>query len=256
VRLDWEIARRGYRRYAAYPAATVAGAFTNTVFGFMKGYILVALFTHRARVGGYDTADTLTYVWLAQALIMTVYAFAWFDVALRIRSGDIAGDLTRPLDPLRYWLAFHFVFRGIPPFVVGALAFHLRFPSSPLVWIAFFASVTLGVVVSFGFRFLYNLASFWLLDYRGAGLLAMIVSLLFSGLIVPLAFFPSWLAAVAHALPFAAIVQTPVDVFLGKHRGLDLLGVLVLQAAWAAAMLLLARGALAAGTRRLVVQGG
>ena len=263
MRLDWEIARRGYRRYAAYPAATVAGAFTNVVFGFMKGYILVTVFAHRSHVGGYDTADTLTYVWLAQALIMTVYAFAWFDVALRIRSGDIAGDLTRPLDPLRYWLAFdlgrafyHFVFRGVPPFIVGALAFHLRFPASPVVWVAFVASVALGVVVSFAFRFLYNLASFWLLDYRGAGLLAMIVSLLFSGMIVPLAFFPSWLATLAHALPFAAIVQTPIDVFLGKHRGFDLLGVLGLQLAWAAALLLVARAALAAGTRRLVVQGG
>jgi ABC-2 type transport system permease protein len=262
VRLDWEIARRGYRRYAAYPAATFAGAFTNTVFGFMKGYVLLAVFADRARVGGYDTADTLTYVWLAQALIMTVYAFAWFDVALRIRSGDIAGDLTRPLDPLRYWLAFdlgrslyHFVFRGIPPFIVGALAFDLRFPE-PGLWIAFLASVTLGVVVSFAFRFLYNVASFWLIDYRGAGLLAMIVALLFSGFIVPISFFPDWLAAVAHALPFAAIVQTPIDVFLGKHTGLDLIGTLALQAGWAVALLGLARVVLAAGTRRLVIQGG
>ncbi|HST14537.1 MAG TPA: hypothetical protein VLJ44_06770, partial [Gaiellaceae bacterium] len=33
VRVDWEIAKRGWRRYAAYPWATVAGAFTNTIFG-------------------------------------------------------------------------------------------------------------------------------------------------------------------------------------------------------------------------------
>ena len=36
MRLDWEIARRGYRRYAAYPGATWAGVFTNTIFGLLQ----------------------------------------------------------------------------------------------------------------------------------------------------------------------------------------------------------------------------
>ena len=30
MRLDWEIAKRGWRRYAAYPCATAAGVFTIT----------------------------------------------------------------------------------------------------------------------------------------------------------------------------------------------------------------------------------
>src|SRR5438105_14101198 len=81
LRLDWEIARRGYRRYATYPWATVAGAFTNAIFGFMQAYILLAVFRHRTNVGGYDARDAVTYVWLAQALIMTVYSFSWQDLA-------------------------------------------------------------------------------------------------------------------------------------------------------------------------------
>jgi ABC-2 type transport system permease protein len=61
VRLDWEIAKRGWRRYAAYPWATVAGIFTNTVFGFIQAYILLALYSHRSDVGGYSARDTVTY---------------------------------------------------------------------------------------------------------------------------------------------------------------------------------------------------
>ena len=129
--LDREIAKRGWRRYAAYPGATIAGMFTNTVFGFIQAYILLAVFRHRTDIGGYDAGDTVTYVWLAQALIMTVYMFGWQELALRIRDGSIATDLARPLDPQRYWLAFdlgrapyHFIFRGVPPFVFGALVFH------------------------------------------------------------------------------------------------------------------------------------
>ena len=61
MRLDWEIAKRGYRSYAAYPAATAAGVFTNTVFGFMQAYILLAVFASRTDVGGYDAQDAVTF---------------------------------------------------------------------------------------------------------------------------------------------------------------------------------------------------
>jgi ABC-2 type transport system permease protein len=262
VRVDWEVARRGYRRYAAYPAATVAGAFTNTVFGFLQAYILLAVYRHRTDVGGYDVADTVTYVWLAQALIMTVFVFGWYELALRIRDGSIATDLARPLSPLRYWLAFdlgrapyHFLFRGVPPFVIGAFVFDLNYPSA-VDAAAFVVSVALAVVVSLAFRFLYNAAAFWLLDYRGVSNIAITASLFFSGMILPLQFFPDWLRTLAHALPFQSIIQVPVDIFLGKHHGASLAGALALQAAWALALLALAEAALRAGTRKLVIQGG
>src|SRR3954464_6908008 len=262
MRLNWEIAKRGYRRYAAYPAATWAGAFTNTVFGFMQAYILLAVYRHRTDVGGYDAADAVTYVWVGEALIMTVCSFGWRELALRIKDGSIAVDLARPLDPQRYWLAYdlgrppyHFLYRGVPPFIVGALVFDLRTPS-PLDFAVFPVSIALAVVVSLGFRFLYNSAAFWLVDYRGVVTVAITVNLFLSGMVMPLSFFPDWLRSVAHALPFAAILQTPVDVWLGKHHGAGLAGVLALQLVWAAVLLGLGRVALRAGARRLVVQGG
>ena len=73
---------------------------------------------------------------------------------------------------------------------------------------------------------------------------------------LPLAFFPHWLETFARVLPFASIVQVPIDVYLGKHTGLDLVWVLGVQAAWAVALLALGRVALTRGTRKLVVQGG
>ena len=263
MRLYWEIARRGFRRYAAYPGATVAGIFTNTVFGFLIAYILLAVFRERAAVGSYDATDAVTYTWLAQGLLMTVYIWGWYEVALRVQSGDVATDLQRPLDFQGYWLAqdlgralYHALFRGVPPFVVGALAFDVRLPSDPFVWVFFLVSIVLAVCVSFAFRFLFNLAAFWLLDYRGPGVLAMVASTFFSGMIIPIAFFPDWLGTLAWSLPFAAMVQAPVEVFVEHARGLELAGLLGLQAVWAVVLLLVGRAVFAAGTRKLVVQGG
>jgi len=258
VRVDWEIAKRGWRRYAAYPWATVAGVFTNTIFGFIQAYILLAVYRHRDVVGGYDPADSVTYVWLVQALLMTVQVFGWQELAARVREGSIATDLSRPIDPQRYWLAYdlgrapyHFLFRGVAPFVLGALLFRLHYPSATAA-ILFVVSVVLAVVVSLGFRFLYNLPAFWLLDIRGVVLLVVSASLFFSGAIVPVAYFPAWLKAIADVLPFAAILQTPVDVWLGKAHGWQI----GLQLAWAVVLFALGRVVLARATRKLVVQGG
>jgi ABC-2 type transport system permease protein len=75
-------------------------------------------------------------------------------------------------------------------------------------------------------------------------------------MVLPLTFFPSALRTVAHALPFAAVMQTPIDVWLGKREGLSLVGALSVQMLWALVLLGLCRLALRRGTRRLVIQGG
>jgi len=93
-----QLARAGWRRYSVYPAATLAGLFTNVVFGVLRTYVLLAVVRGRVAVGGYTASDFVTYAWLTQGLMMTVYLFTWTDLALRIRSGDVAIDLVRPID--------------------------------------------------------------------------------------------------------------------------------------------------------------
>ena len=69
-------------------------------------------------------------------------------------------------------------------------------------------------------------------------------------------FFPGWLRTIANVLPFASILQSPVDIWLGKRHGLELAGTLALQVFWAVVLLGLGRLALRSGSRKLVVQGG
>ena len=203
MRLEWELAKRGYRRYAAYPAATWAGILTNSVFGFIQAYVLLAMYDDRDDIGGYDAADALTYVWLAQAMIAAVSIFGWNELGERIRSGDVATDLIRPVHPLRAGLAFDYgralyqtLFRGLPPMVVGAIVFDLTAPSDPLVWFVFVVSVVLAISVAYAFHFLYNIVAFWLLDYRGVMRISVAVLAFFSGLYIPVGFFPDWLQTV------------------------------------------------------------
>ena len=265
IRLGFELARRGYGRYAAYPGATWAGLFTNSFFGLLIAYVMLAVYENRDDVGGYDVAEALTYVWLGQGLLSVVASFgpSWSELAQRVRSGEIAVDLYRPLDLQAAGLAqdfgraaYQLLFRALPPFLLGALVFDLTAPTDPLRWLAFGVSLVLAVAVSFAIRFIFNLLAFWLLDYRGPYVIAIAVNVVLSGLAVPLVFFPGELADVLRTLPFAATLQTPIDVYLGEELGGSTLGALALQVVWAALLLGFGRVVLAAGTRKLVVQGG
>ena len=263
MRLWWEVARRGFRRYATYRWATFAGVFTNTVFGFIRAYVLIALFAAVPRIGAYDRADALTYTFLVQGLIMPLYLWGWLEIAESVQSGQIATDLYRPLDYQMYWLfqdlgraAYHAIMRGIPPFVVAAIVFDLRLPQHPVTWLAFASSVGLAVTVSYAMRFMVNLSAFWIIDIRGVHALAAAIWTSLSGFIIPIAFFPDGLRDVIRLLPFVAMIEMPIEIFLEHVRGVDLVATMAVQAAWALVLLGAGRGLLSGATRKLVVQGG
>lgn len=260
------VAVRGFRRWATYRTATAAGVFTNTVFGFIVSYSYVALWDQRPHLGGYSQSQALTYVWIGQALLMTMCLMGGgFEDELmeRIRSGDIAVDLYRPADLQGWWLSadlgravFHLLGRGVVPMVCGALVFPLALPGDAVTWLLFLAAVVLGAVVSFAVRFLVALSAFWLLDGAGVSQVVWLAGLFFSGMLLPLTVFPGWLGGLAQALPWAAMLQVPADVLLRRHRGLAVLPPLALQAAWALALLAAGRALQAVAARRVVVHGG
>jgi ABC-2 type transport system permease protein len=262
VRLHWEVAWRTFRRSTTYRGATIAGVFTNTAFGFIMSYVLLAVYEQRDLVGGFDAVDSVTFVFVTQGLLMVVGAFGETELGDRIKTGDVVTDLYRPTDLQSWWAAvfvgkamFFALFRGIPPFAVGAIAFDLRIPSVGVA-LAFAGSVALAVLVASQWHFLVQLSAFWLLDARGPNQLAWLVAQFLSGVFIPLVFLPDWLETIARALPFASLIQLPVEVFLGKHLGADVFGIYAQQAAWAVALALAGRAVLGTAVRKVVIQGG
>jgi len=264
VRLWWEVARRSFRRHSTYRAATFAGTFTNTVFGFILASIMLAVYRERSDIGGFDAIDAVTFTWVSQGFIAAMGAFGGhLPLAERIKTGDVVIDLYRPADLLRFELAtdagraaFQLLVRATVPLAIGGMVFDLRLPRSPTVWAMFLVAVALGTVVSFTIRFLVTMTTFWFLDYRAPSQMSTIVTMFFSGFLMPVVFFPSWLETLARALPFVTFVQLPIEVLLGMHTGGELLVVYATQIGWVVVLVAVCRLVLSRATRRVVVQGG
>jgi hypothetical protein len=68
IRIYGALAGCGFRRYATYRQATVAGAVTNTVFGFLRCFVLLDVAAGTGGVAAdYGGEQLATYVWLVRA---------------------------------------------------------------------------------------------------------------------------------------------------------------------------------------------
>jgi ABC-2 type transport system permease protein len=259
-----EVAKRSFRRWSTYRAATIAGIFTNSVFGFIRASILVAVAHARPGAGGLSVKGFVTFSVLSQALTSYVGIFGDGDeISERVRTGDVVTDLYRPADFQLWWLAadvgrgvFQLLGRGLPIVAVGALVYGLQAPASIAACALFAVSLVAALLTGFGLRFLVALSAFWLFDTRGTRQLTDTLTMFFSGLLVPLSLFPAGLEHLGRLLPFAGLVQTPTDVFLGTVTGWDAVARVAFQFAWALALLAGGRYVMTSATRRVVIQGG
>ncbi|KXK60471.1 hypothetical protein AWW66_18620 [Micromonospora rosaria] len=264
IRTFAAIVGSGFRRYSTYRQATVAGVVTNTVFGILRCYVLLAVAGEAGTAAGYDRAQLVTFVWAGQGLLAVVLLWRWTELADRIRTGEIVADLLRPVHPVTSYLAadlgragYAGLARMVPPLLVGPLLFEVHLPAR---WstVAFFGcSVVLAVVVSFGCRYLVNATAYWLGDARGPLLLWTLCSAVLAGLAFPLRFLPEWLYVPLWLLtPFPSLLQAPLDVLVERDPPAIQAGLVGVQLCWAVLLLAGCRWVQRRAERRLVVHGG
>ena len=256
--------RAGFRRHSTYRLALLAGMTTNSVFGIIRAYVLVGAVTSAgSQIGGFDVPTVLAFVWWGQALLGAVNIWGFQEVGDRVRSGDIAVDFLRPINPQLTYLAgdlgragIHLIVRGAPTLLIGALLFEVAWPPGLDSWALGLVSVVIAVVVAFAGTFIVNLSAFWLIEVRGIRLVWMITSGFLCGLYVPIPWFPYWLRTIAQWTPFPAMLQNPLDILSGRVDGGAIWTTLASQVAWGAVLIMVGQVVLKRGRRRLEVQGG
>ena len=264
MRPYWRLLLAGVHRQSTYRLAMLGGLVANVTFGFLKATILLATAAAAGgHVAGYGRGSLSAYVWLSQGLLGSINVHGRSDFADRIKSGDVAVDFARPIDPLAATVATEvgrsictFLPRGLPSVAVGLLVGAMTLPGTPVPYLLGAVSILLAITISATTAYLLATIGFWLVETRGVQTCYMIVSGFFAGLFVPLGLFPGRLLTVARCTPFPSFLQYPVDVLSGHAHGAAALGRLGEQAGW---LVLTAAGAwllTRAGRRKLEIQGG
>jgi len=258
-------AQRGFQRAITYRFQFWSELVINLLYMYIYVSLWRALYAHRGAVAGYGRPQLLTYIVVSQTLITFQFTIrVWAALEQKVRTGEVAIDLMRPVDFQGMTLAtacgtaLHTLGTNmLPKLSLFALAGVLGRPASPLALALFPASAALGFLVLFGIEFLIGVSAFWLVEVRGLYSVVMWGTAgLFSGYFLPLEFFPRWLGAIAHALPFPAMVYTPAAIYAGSLTGMTAVTAVLGQLVWVAALFGAGRLLFGLAYRRLVVQGG
>ncbi len=261
--LFWIICAKSIQKQLAYRAAVLAGLLTNLFFGLLRAAVLVALYGSRTVVTGISVEGAITYTGITQAIIGLLSLFSWYELMNSVYTGAIATDLVKPLNYYRFWLAQDFgralvqlFLRGVPIMVIYAIVFDISLPSTLPQWLAVLVSLTLAWIISFSWRFLLNLTSFWVPNAVGILRFGFLISWFLSGFLMPLRYFPDWFQQLCYLTPFPHMINTIVEIYLGVVSGLDIVRIILQQIGWALGLMAAGQLILRAGIRRLVILGG
>lgn len=209
----------------------------------------LAVYGSRRQVGTFTRGDIITYY--------LVIALAWYiiggrinnQIARGIKDGTLAQHLLKPYAALTYYIV------GEQTWKIVSLTLALPFYAL-LVWlfrhdirlavtlpqVALAALATLiSAIIFIALEVCTGLLAFWTTDTANLFELYDLLLILTSGELVPLALFPAWLTAALNALPFRYTFSFPVEVFLGKLNGGQILFGFLMQLGWLGVLAAVAR---------------
>ncbi|XEC93885.1 ABC transporter permease [Paenibacillus tarimensis] len=226
-------------------------------------FLWQAIYGDQPTLAGFTVAQMTTYVavsWMARA-----FYFNNLDreIANEIRDGSVAIQFIRPYSYLLVKMMqglgeglFRLLLFMVPGMVVVCLIFPVKLPADPLVWALYLIMLAFSFLINTQINMLTGLFAFFVENNEGMMRMKRVMVDLFSGVVVPISFFPGWLEAVMQWLPFQAITYLPSSVFTGRTEGSEAFGVLGLQLIWFAVLLLPIWWVWRRARYRLFVQGG
>ncbi len=271
MRRYWAVFSAAFRSQLQYRAAAWAGFGTNTFFGLVRVAAFSAFFAGTARTQPLDLGQVVTYIWLGQALILLIPFRTDYETANLIRSGNLAYELARPVNLYGFWLSRAVamrtgpvLFQCIPMVVLSAFIFPLtgfgKWSLGPPVSIEaaalFAASLCVAFFLAAAISVLTSIITLWTISSEGAETIFQALIWVFSGIVIPLPFYPDWFQPLLYILPFRGMMDIPFRIYLGNIPGIEALGLIFFQMVWAAGVIVLGKELLRKGLMRVVIQGG
>lgn len=221
-----------------------------------------AVYAETSTISGLALNQTLTYILLAFIFRPLTGTDVIWEMGTNLREGLIIHHLLRPVNFQAMNYAQNFgvlvtsLIMQIPMAIVAAVFFGLRFPSDPVVWLAFLVSALLGFTVMFFFSWLLACLTFYTTEIWGLGVLIEGMNFFLSGSLVPLVMMPEWLRTIVLSIPFVQALGVPVSLLAGITPISEAPRVWLVQILWIVGMWIASNLFFKIAVRKITVQGG
>jgi ABC-2 type transport system permease protein len=258
-----EFARVGFVNILAYRLRYYTGVITYFINVTVYYFIWRAIFANSEHIEGFDLKQMTTYVALGWIIRSFYFSTIDQDMANDVIEGKISMTLIKPIHVQWSVIAqslgescFRLFMLTAPAALVIALVFPMSGPSSGVHFVAFFVSSLFSFFIVASINFIFGTCAIRLKSIMGLLRAKYFLLELFSGLLIPMSFFPQSIQRVMNYLPFQHISFTPVLIYLGKVQGQKIGELLIIQFFWAAAIFLIGQWWWSSSIRKLSIQGG
>jgi ABC-2 type transport system permease protein len=234
-----EYLRISFLSLLAYRANYFLGVINYVIHVGVYYFIYKALYSSGGNINNYTMSDMVTYVaigWISKSLYLN---YMDHDIAGDVRNGAIAVDLIKPVDYqfLNYARGlgqslFRLLFFTPPIIIATFLLYPVHGPSSLFNLFLFCISTVLSIFLYVGLNFFIGLIAVYTISIEGILYPKNMIIELFSGLLVPIDWFPQSFQYISSFLPFKYIAFVPISLYLGRVDMSLAIRALLIQLIW------------------------
>ena len=263
LRLYLEFARVGFVNTLAYRLRYLTGIVTYFIYVSVYYFIWKAIFEHSTSIAGFDFPHLLTYVGVGWIIRSFYFNNIDQEIAYQVIEGRLAMDLIKPVNLQLMYMAraagesvFRLGMLTAPTTLVLFMVYPLRPPASLGHAGAFLASVTMSFLIVAAINFAGGTFALRLQSILGLLRAKFFLLELFSGLLLPISFFPAVFQKIFSLLPFEYISYVPMLIYLGKLNAAGLIRAICIQVFWVGVLMALGDIMWRWSCRNVIIQGG
>ncbi len=212
-----------YKEWSAYRTHSMVSIFVGPVYFIVQYFIWTAAYGGKSELNGMSLTQMVTYFGASTLIGYLTMDFADWNLQMLIRTGKFLTFAMRPIN--HRFFAFSqkvghrflgLVFEFVPCYIIFTLLFGVNMVPKHLGWTLL--SVALAFLMNFYVHYILGMTAFWFVQSSGIRRVFDLLAGVFSGVYIPLVFFPEAMQRFLFFLPFPYMSYVPAMVFTGSFQ--------------------------------------
>lgn len=226
LRHNWEVCKAvafvTYKEWSAYRTHSLVSVFVGPVYFIVQYFIWTAVYGENSSFGGMELNETIRYFGVSALIGYLTMDFADWNLQMLVRTGKFLTFALRPMHHRFFALSqkighrvLGFLFEFLPCFLIFLFVFRIDIIPAHIGWTVL--SAALAFLMNFYVNYCIGMTSFYFVQARGIRTVYQLLTSVFSGVLVPVSFFPEAVQLVMMFLPFQYTNYITAMVWTGSE---------------------------------------
>lgn len=212
-----------YKEWSAYRTHSMVSIFVGPVYFIVQYFIWTAAYGGKSVINGMDLSEMIIYFGASTLIGYLTMDFADWNLQMLIRTGKFLTFAMRPIH--HRFFAFSqkvghrilgLLFEFVPCYLIFTLLFRINMIPKNIGWTLL--SIAFAFLMNFYVHYIMGMTAFWFVQSSGIRRVFDLLSGVFSGVFIPLVFFPEAIQKILFFLPFPYMTYVPAMVFTGNFH--------------------------------------